>query len=294
MKYTQIPVDTFQKLQMNAGILVDSFNPDTGEIGNLLGATTGGIQFATNPSFVDFGEDIDNCPNNTKELKRITAYDPQMSGTFLTASTTQAKRLVGAADIAAGDSKKIVPRGNLKTADFADLWWIGDYSEVNEDGSGLESSRSAGFLAIHLLNALNTSGFQIQSTKQAKGQMSFEFHGHYSIDDIDRVPFEIYIKSGSDVVVPAIELTKHAIQVAIGSTKALHGTVTPANTTITWSSSDSTVASVSSGTVTGVAAGTCIITAAITVDGVTYNDTCTVVVPAAASSGTSEETTGGT
>jgi len=270
MKYTQIPVDTFQKLQMNAGILVDEFDPETGEVGNLLGATTGGIQFTTNPTFEDFGEDIDNCPNNTKELKRITYYDPQMSGTFLTASEEVGKKLVGAAD---ATGKKITPRNSLKDSDFFDLWWVGDYSDEN-------TGDNAGFIAIHLINALNTSGFQIQSTKQGKGQLAFEFHGHYSVNDIDQVPFELYI-SGGEGASGWIELEKHTVTVAEEGTVTLHGDRYPADSTITWTTSNAEVATVSSGTVTGVAAGNAIITAAITVDGVTYNDTCTVIVTAA-------------
>jgi len=270
MKYTQIPVDTFQKLQMNAGILVDEFDPETGEVGNLLGATTGGIQFSTNPTFEDFGEDIDNCPNNTKELKRVTYYDPQMSGTFLTASEAVGKKLVGAADSA---GKKITPRNSLKSTDFFDLWWVGDYSDEN-------TGSNAGFIAIHLINALNTAGFQIQSTKQGKGQLAFEFHGHYSIFDIDKVPFELYISSG-DSASGWIELERHSIIIKEGDTETIHGDRYPADATITWTTSSASVATVSGGTVTGVAEGNAIITAAITVDGVTYNDTCTVIVEAA-------------
>lgn len=270
MKYTQIPVDTFQKLQMNAGILVDEFYPETGEIGKLLGATTGGIQFATNPTYEDFGADIDNCPDNTKELKRLTGYDPQMSGTFLTFSEDVGKKLVGAADAA---GKKITPRNSLKSTDFFDLWWIGDYSDEN-------TGENAGFIAIHLINALNTAGFQIQSTKRGKGQLAFEFHGHYSIFDIDKVPFELYISSG-DSASGWIELEKHTTTIKEGDTETLHGDRYPADATITWTTSNAEVATVSDGTVTGVAEGNAIITAAITVDGVTYNDTCTVIVEVA-------------
>lgn len=190
MKFAQIPTDTFEKLQLNAGILVDEFAPATGTIGNLLGATTGGITFATNPEYEDFGEDVDNCPKNMKELKRIVSFDPQMSGTFLTISAAIVKKLAGAADIDGTDATKIVPRMELADTDFTDLWWIGDYSDVNT-GSG------AGYLAIHLINAFNTTGFQITSTDKAKGQMAFEFHGHYSIDAPDTVPFEIYCKAGT-------------------------------------------------------------------------------------------------
>lgn len=194
-KYTKVPSDTFQKLVLNAGILVDEFTPATGTIGNLLGATTGGISFATNPSYVDYGEDVDNVPNNTMELKRLEQYDPAMSGTFLTLTAAVVKDLVGAADLATGDNTHVIPRNELLTTDFKDLWWIGDYSNINTDG-GAGSTQKAGFLAIHLMNALNTGGFQITSAKSAKGQMAFDFHGHYSIDEPDEVPFEIYCQAG--------------------------------------------------------------------------------------------------
>ena len=191
MKYTQIPTDTFEKLQLNAGILVSTFTPATGVIGDLLGATTGGITFNANPTFSDFGEDVDNCPNNMKELKHLDGYDPTMSGTFLTCSPALAKKLVGAADIS--ETIKVVPRNDLLAADFTDVWWIGDYSNVNVDGTG---TQKAGFLAIHLINALNQGGFQITTEKNNKGQLAFEFHGHYSMDSQDTVPFEIYCKAG--------------------------------------------------------------------------------------------------
>ena len=181
-KFTRVPEDAFEKLQLNAGILVDTFTPATGVIGNILGATTGGIQFASNPEYTDFGEDVDNVPNNMKELKHLNGYDPTMSGTFLTCTPSVIKSLVGGADIDAQDTTKVIPRAELEAGDFDDLWWIGDYSDVN-------TGNNAGFLAIHLKNALNTAGFQIQSAKNEKGQMAFEYHGHYSIAAQDEVPF---------------------------------------------------------------------------------------------------------
>ena len=116
-KFTRVPEDTFEKLQLNAGILVDDFTPATGTIGNILGATTGGIQFSTNPEFTDFGEDIDNVPNNMMELKHLNQYDAQMSGTFLTCSPALAKKLVGAANIDGTDTTKVIPRAELLASD---------------------------------------------------------------------------------------------------------------------------------------------------------------------------------
>lgn len=190
MKFTQIPEDTFEKLQLNAGILVDAFTPATGVIGNLMGATSGGITFATNPTYTDYGEDIDNCPNNMMELKKLSAYDPSMAGTFLTVTASVAKDLIGSADIDADDDTHVIPRADLLTTDFKDVWWIGDYSDVN-------TGDNAGFIAIHLINALNTAGFQITSSKDNKGTLAFEYHGHYSIADQKKVPFEIYVKAGA-------------------------------------------------------------------------------------------------
>ena len=189
-KFTKVPDDAFEKLQLNAGILVDEFTPATGTIGNILGATTGGITFASNPTFSDYGEDVDNCPNNMLEFKRLDSFDPTMSGNFLTCTPALVKSLVGAADVATGDSTKVVPRDHLLETDFDDVWWVGDYSDVN-------TGSNAGFIAIHLLNALNTAGFQITSSKNAKGQMAFEYHGHYSLDSQETVPFEIYVKAGT-------------------------------------------------------------------------------------------------
>lgn len=273
-KFTKIPSDTFQKLQLNAGILVDNFEPATGTIGNILGATTGGIQFNTNPEYEDFGEDVDNCPNNMMELKRLKSCDPQMSGTFLTCTPGIIKALIGAADVDVSDTTHVVPRAVLEASDFDDVWWVGDYSDVN-------TGSDAGFIAIHLMNALNQAGFQITSAKNAKGQMAFEYHGHYSMANQETVPYEVYCRNASATPAPYVLLDKHSATVKVGAKIQLHADVYPAGSTVTWNSSESGKASVASGEVTGLQTGSTIITASITDNGVTYSDTCTVVVEAA-------------
>ena len=49
-----------------------------------------------------------------------------------------------------------------------------------------------------MMNGLNTGGFQIQSTDKAKGQFAFEFTGHFSISDVSKVPYEVFIKAGTE------------------------------------------------------------------------------------------------
>lgn len=75
-----------------------------------------------------------------------------------------------------------------------------------------------------------------------------------------------------------VKLDQHKATVAVAGTKALTTTVYPSGSTVTWASSDTDVATVSSGTVTGVAAGTANITASVTVGGRTAVDTCVVTV----------------
>lgn len=192
MKYSQLPADLFKHIQINAGVIASDFTPDTGELqqSSIVGATSGGVNFNATPTFSDYGDDIDNCPKNMKELKRLDSWDAKASGTFVSVAAATAKLLAAAAD---AEGEKITPRGTLKDSDFSDLWIIGDYSEINEDGS----MGKAGFIAIHLLNSLSTGGFQLQTGDRSKGQFAFEFTGHYSMEAPDKVPFEIYVKQGT-------------------------------------------------------------------------------------------------
>ena len=189
MKYTKIHENTFQNIQLNAGVLLSAFNPETAEAPNesIIGATTGGVNFTATPTFSDFGEDIDNCPKNMKELKKLDSWEISMSGTYVTVDANAVKALVGAADVS---GNKITPRNDLKLTDFSDVWWVGDYSDQNGETSG-------GYVAIHMINALSTGGFAVQSSNNGKGNFAFTYTAHYSMDAQDTVPFEVYVKSGS-------------------------------------------------------------------------------------------------
>lgn len=195
MKFTQIPTNTFATLQLNAGILLKGatgFNPATGAIttANILGATSGGINVTCVPEYIDFGEDVDNCPKNMMELKKLDNWECKISGTFVTVSTSLVKMMLGAADIDGTDTTKVTPRIDLDQSDFDDVWFVGDYSDKNGANNG-------GFVAIHLLNALSTGGFSMQTADKEKGQFEVEFTGHVSIEAQEVVPMEFYIKAGT-------------------------------------------------------------------------------------------------
>ena len=189
MKYTKIPETTFQNLQLNAGVLLSAFDPGTATVANesIIGATTGGVNFTATPTFSDYGEDIDNCPKNMKELKKLDAWEISMSGTYVTVDANAVKALVGAADVS---GNKITPRNDLELTDFTDIWWVGDYSDKNGETNG-------GFVAIHMMNALSTGGFAIQSSDNGKGNFAFTYTAHYSMSAQGTVPFEVYVKAGT-------------------------------------------------------------------------------------------------
>lgn len=191
-KFTKIPADTFKQLQINAGVVLSKFTPATGtfEPENQIGATTGGVTFSATPTYSDYGSDVDNCPKNTMEMKRMDDVEVKLSGTYVTATTASAKSLMAAADIDSTDTTKVVPRRDLSPTDFADIWLVGDYSDKNGATNG-------GFIAIRLMNALSTGGFQLKTADKGKGQMAFEYTAHYSMSKQDVVPYEVYIKAGT-------------------------------------------------------------------------------------------------
>ena len=174
MKFNKVNPEIFNQLQVEAGILLSNFDPaSTAAIkdDDIICATSGGIKADCVPSYTDFGEDIDNVPNNTMELKRIDGYECTFAFTALNVTTNTIKTALGAADI------------DSTLADFKPIWWVGD----RNDG---------GMIAIKLINALSTGGLSLQTTKKGKGQLSVTLTGHISIENTDIVPMEFYVAEG--------------------------------------------------------------------------------------------------
>lgn len=191
-RYAVIPQDTFDALQLDAGVLLTHFEIEQAAAGglgftddDLICATTGGINSSCVPEFSDFGEDVDNCPNNMKELKHLDGWNCEMSTTSLGTSARLIKLSLGCADLSETGTS-VIPRADLSQDDFSNLWWVGDKA-------------NGGFVAIKLMNALSTGGFSLQTSKNGKGQTSLAFSGHVSINAQKVVPMEFYsIDSGVD------------------------------------------------------------------------------------------------
>lgn len=180
-KFTVIPQDTFESLQLDAGVLLKSFTPSAvkaPEDSDIICATTGGITVSCVPSYSDLGDDVDNCPTNMKELKHLDSWDCKISFTSLGTSIESIRLALGAADVTESSSS-VVPRRDLSQSDFADIWWVGDRAD-------------GGCVAVQLKNALSTGGFSLKTTKSGKGQVSIELTGHVSMSDQNTMPVVFY------------------------------------------------------------------------------------------------------
>lgn len=87
--------------------------------------------------------------------------------------------------------------------------------------------------------------------------------------------------SPDPLTVIAVSLDKTTASLTVGgSTVSVTATTNPAGGTVTWASSDESVATVADGVITAVAAGTATITATSTIDGVTVSANCVATVTA--------------
>lgn len=179
---TVIPQNTFEALQVEAGVLLKAFDPSNPEItdANIICATTGGITVTCKPTYSDMGADVDNVAPNMKELKHLDSWECGMSTTGLGTSPELIKMALGAADIDSQNTSKIIPRRDLKQTDFdSSIWWVGDRAD-------------GGLVCCQLLNALSTDGFSLKTSKNGKGNVSLNITGHVSMAAQDVVPMVFY------------------------------------------------------------------------------------------------------
>ena len=212
-RFTVIPQDTFNALQMDAGVLLRRFNPAAPAAPadeDIICATTGGVNPSCIPTYSDLGEDVDNVPVNMKELKHLDSWECKLATTSLGTSPELIRMALGAADINA-ETSAIVPRANLEQTDFSDIWWVGDRAD-------------GGLVAVQIKNALSTGGFSLQTTKNGKGQITLEITGHVSISAQSVVPMVFYSMDPEDVDAwTVIQTLSHVTSDFTGSSIANEG-----------------------------------------------------------------------
>lgn len=191
-RYTKMNPATFKHMVFDAGIVLDKddFDPKTGviDITKIRWATKGGNEFTATRELRDRGTDIDNCPENSKQLQQAQPWQAQVTGTAVTVTVKDVCELL-AADIDPDDETHIIPRNNITVSDFNGKWIIANYSELNGEKKG-------GYMAILLNDTLSSEGFSVKLSKNGDAEFPYTLKAFYDLEDIDKVPFEIWLKSG--------------------------------------------------------------------------------------------------
>lgn len=223
-----VPQDTFKNMQLDAGVLLNRFDPTNPNIQDedIITATTGGVTITCKPTFTDLFSDVDNVRNNTKEGQYITDWDCSLATSALNTSEKMIRMSIGAADVLSATyaittdtalvtGKTYYTRSGtspnytytkVTTPAVADIatYYEQTSAEYKIVPRGLKQSDFAssvwwvgekaggGFVAAELKNALSTEGISLKTTKNSKGPLSITIKGFFSISAPDVVPMVFY------------------------------------------------------------------------------------------------------
>lgn len=188
--------ETFENLQLNAGIFIKNFATTassatdaatlktaiTNAISagtNILGATRGGGTFTATREIRT--PEVDGMRYPFKGSDFVDSVDAYLSTTLIEVTPDSISATLGNANVTtSGKVTTIKMHTAIETTDYmTDLCWIGDIA----DGR---------LVMIVLKNALNTSDFTLTFTDKGEGTLAAEFHARQgSVSDYDYAPFEI-------------------------------------------------------------------------------------------------------
>lgn len=135
-------------------------------------------------------------------------------------------------------------------------------------------------------DSLNTSGLQLELTYSdgstetvSSGYIVSGFSSETAGTKTVTVNYEgLTTTFNVTVKTPTISISSTSKTLTVGDTATLTVTTTPSGQSVSWTSSNTNVVSVSNGVVTAKASGTAVITAKLTYNGKTYSSTCNITV----------------
>lgn len=190
---TGLRPETFENLQLNAGVFLKNFNhsdiADVDALENavlaaleagtdILGATIGGGTFQATPETRSI--EVDGMRYQFKGSTIVDSWNIRLTGTMKEITPENFKDALISADITNNGAKKVVRvRTDIEDGDYIPtLCWVGDTSK--------------GAVLIELSNALNTTGANFTFTDKGEGTLPFEFVAHQaSLKDSQYAPFQI-------------------------------------------------------------------------------------------------------
>lgn len=189
-----IRAETFQKLQLNAGIFLK--NLDYSSIADasalktaiasavsagttILGATRGGGTFTVTRELRT--PEVDGMRYPFKGSDFVDSVEAYLSTTLVEVTPSNIKDTLGNATATTSGKKTTIKMHTaVQDSDYiSSLTWVGDLA----DGQ---------LVAITLKNALNTADFSLTFTDKGEGTLAAEFHARQAaVTDYDEAPFEI-------------------------------------------------------------------------------------------------------
>jgi len=187
-KASRIAADAVNNIQVDAGVFLSEFDvtsPTEFADSAILCTTTGDPSITCAPQTSDFFEDVNGAPNNTKQGKRITGWDCNMSVQSLDFDADRLAFYLGTSK-ATTDGLGVTPNAQYSDSDFKTIWWLGDMADPEK------------LFVIKMENSLNTGGISFSATKNGKGKQSLTITAHTDAADVEKVPMSFYIldKSG--------------------------------------------------------------------------------------------------
>ena len=173
------------------------------------------------------------------------------------------------------DESMLVLQGGQKQFYVFDIEWQGDKPVLN-----LRYEYEHGIQTIRQMN------FDFAGNLVCSGESGLFVFTMPDDNNVTVVPAKKSLTLAETVAVTGVTLDQATLEMNIGETVTLVATVAPDNATdktVTWATSDATVATVADGVVTAVKAGTAVITVKTT-DG-NFTDTCAVTVKPVAVTG---------
>lgn len=192
---TSLRPETFDNLQLNAGVFLVNFDASTytdaaaledgilaalenGE--NILGATIGGGTFNATPSIRTIEADGMRYPVIGSTVNDMWTVKLNTTLKEVTPANFQRALISCDMDTSKASVTVLTVRTDIEEKDYIPkLSWVGDTSK--------------GFVMIELDNALNLAGASFTFTDKGEGTLPVEFQAHVSeLDQMDKAPFRVY------------------------------------------------------------------------------------------------------
>lgn len=192
---TSLRPETFENLQLNAGVFLVNFDASTftdaatleegilaalEQGDNILGATIGGGTFNATPSIRTIEADGMRYPVIGSTVNDMWTVKLNTTLKEVTPANFQRALISCDMDTSKANVTVLTVRTDIEEKDYIPkLCWVGDTSK--------------GFVMIELDNALNLAGASFTFTDKGEGTIPVEFQAHVSeLDQMDKAPFRVY------------------------------------------------------------------------------------------------------